>query len=120
MLLTRTGVRLDQLDMRCRWQVDRVPFVGIEVNFELHLCVASHSEVFEDRRAGRRLNAEVHPITILHAVLFHVGGTHVDMPHRADDPLFQLDDSGRTDQDATGRVVVIAADPDRRVDAERD
>ena len=118
LMLARAFGRLDQLDLRGLFQVDRVAFVGIEVDFEFDFLAGPDDDFLKNGRAVAAFNAEVHFVSILNAVVGAVGRSHVDVPHGADDALAEIDDSLGTDKDATRCAFDIAANADGQVDAE--
>jgi len=96
-----------------------VSLVGINVNFQDHLRVITDLEMVEGH-AARAVDLEFHFIAVFHAVVSHVFGGHVNVSLRADNAVVEMDRAAGREDRAARRAVVIAADPQRKIDAEVD
>src|SRR5690606_7827135 len=70
-----------QFDIRGVFEVDRVAFVGVEVNFEFDVVAGANDEVFQHCRAALALDPQVDFVAVFTAVVCKIGGAHMHMPH---------------------------------------
>src|SRR5688572_602236 len=118
-LATRNWQLLHQFHIRRRLQVAGVALIGVDVHFEDDLRVVAHAEVVESHSARSR-DLELHRVAVLHAVVIHVGGGHVDVAGGADDALGQIQCAFGPEDGAAGGAFDVAADPQREVEAQVD
>jgi hypothetical protein len=111
---------LDEFHVRSSIQVAGISFVSINVNFEPALRFEPHYEIFKSCRASWRDDPEIHFVAGFDTEVFEVGRTHMHVSLSSDDAGLQFDNPFRADEDATGRITMIAADTYRSVNAERD
>jgi hypothetical protein len=100
-------------------EVARVPLIGINVHFEHDLGVIANADALEDD-ATRAVDLQLHLIAVAHAVVVHVVGGHVHVPLGPDHAAVERERALRAHDRDAGRVLVVAADAQRQVDAEVD
>src|SRR4051812_4491060 len=103
---------LEQFQVRRRVEVAGVALVGVDVHLEDDFGVVADLDAVE-RDAARAVDAELHVVAVLDAVIRHVLGAHVGVAFGADDAAPQRDRALRPHDGRAGRALVVAADAQR-------
>src|SRR5262245_57476490 len=99
---------LEQFHFRRVRQIDRVPLVGVDVHLQPRVGRQANEQILQHRGAAA-LDAEVHAVTVLDAVVRRVGRADVDMPLVPDHAAREFYHPRRAEQPAAGRIAVVAA-----------
>lgn len=119
LMLASAANGLDQLDVRGPLERDRIPFVRIEVDFQLDVFSRTNGEIFQYRCAAGGFDAKVQPIAIFAAIVFEVSGAHVHVAHGANDARCQFYNALGTDEHTAGCIAMVGRDSHRKVNTER-
>ena len=87
------------------FQIDGVPLVGVEVNFQFDILSDADKHVFKDDGTFAGRNAQLHHILVFNAVISGFFRGHMDMTRGADNAFFKIDDACRTDKNSSGRAL---------------
>ena len=101
-------------------EVDGVPFIGIDVDFEFDFRVFADDNVFQDSRAACGFNSQVQVIAVRAAIISTVSGRHVHVTGCTDHAEFQFNDAFRSHQNAAGGAFEVATDANGNIESQRD